>query len=386
MSAPPTDSHATHKPLRIFYAASVGAIAGFPFLAPILVDAGLEKAHTALLFLVFPLCKLIVAPAVAMLVDRIGHARHTLSLCALAAMLSTILIASSSEVAWLCAGVCLLAIANTPIFPLGDAMTVRVLGSQAKDYGSIRAWGSGTLVLLVLLVGWLSDTAGRMLLLPTIVGFAATAIASQRLPQTDRAAGPKHRPSPLLLLREPTTLLLVAIAVVHGATFTTYDKLFTMHVDLRGHAGWVAGAGIALGIATETVILWKARYFLERWGAPWTLLSGIAIGIVRWWITAHTTSAFWLAAVQCLHGGSFGLFWIAGIHLFNARAPDTLKSTSQALFQGATLGAGQLAGMLLSALLIPIGDTPLVFTALVFADIFAALMCLPLVLQARKRQ
>ena len=148
----------------------------------------------------------------------------------------------------------------------------------------------------------------------------------------------------------------------------------------------MAGAGIALGIATETIILWRARYFLERWGAPYTLFAGIAIGTLRWWITAHTTSAFWLATVQCLHGGSFGLFWIAGIQLFNARAPDELKSTTQALFQGATLGAGQLTGMLLSALLIPIGDTPLVFTALVFADVLAALLCLPLILRARSGQ
>jgi len=386
MAAPPPDTHLQRRPLRLFYAASVGAIAGFPFLAPILVEAGLAKAHTALLFLVFPLCKLFVAPAVAMLVDRTGHARSVLAACAIGAMLSTLLIAYSTDVVWLCAGVGLLAMANTPIFPLGDAITVRALGAKAKDYGSIRAWGSGTLVLLVLFVGWLSDTPGKILLLPTILGFAATALASQALPGTARPRVAERRPSPLLLLREPTTLLLVAIAIVHGATFTTYDKLFTMHVDLRGHAGWVAGAGIALGIATETVILWKARYFLERWGAPWTLLVGVAIGVVRWWITAHTTSAFWLATVQCLHGGSFGLFWIAGIHLFNARAPDELKSTAQALFQGATLGAGQLTGMLLSALLIPIGDTPLVFTALVFADVLAALMCLPLVVRDRAKR
>ena len=174
---------------------------------------------------------------------------------------------------------------------------------------------------------------------------------------------------------------MVAIAIVHGATFTTYDKLFAMHVDYQGHEGTIAGAGIALGIATETIVLWKAKYFLERWGASWTLLVGVGIGTLRWWITANTTSALWLAGIQCLHGASFGLFWIAGIYLFNHKAPRELKSTSQALFQGATLGAGQLCGMLLSALLIPIGDTPLVFTALMYADGLAAIMCLPLVMR-----
>ena len=188
---PDTTKHA----LMGFYAACVGAIAGLPFLAPILVDAGVSKSQVALLFLTFPVCKLVVAPAIGALSDRVGRTTHLLALSALLAFLGVLLIMVSPMIGLLIAGLVLLALGETSLFPLGDALTLKLLGRESREYGRIRAVGSATLICLVLLVGWLSQTTeGRLLLLPSVVGFAVTAGVSQagagraRCPSVRRSA------------------------------------------------------------------------------------------------------------------------------------------------------------------------------------------------------
>ena len=277
-----------------------------------------------------------------------------------------------------CLVVVLLALGETSLFPLGDALTLKLLGRESREYGRIRAVGSATLICLVLLVGWLSQTTeGRLLLLPSVVGFAVTAGVSLRLPSPQDHASAEAPPSGSIrqVLRAPGIPLLLVIAILHGMTFTTYDKLFTLHVVGQGHDLWLGSAGFAMGIAAETIILWFGRPILHRWGLERTLTMGVAVGIVRWGLTAWTHDPTLLVVTQALHGGSFGLYWIAGVALFTERAPTHLGSTAQAVFQGATLGAGQLLGMAGAAVMLPIGDTPLVFYALAGVSAGTTLLC-----------
>jgi PPP family 3-phenylpropionic acid transporter len=370
---PDTTKHA----LMGFYAACVGAIAGLPFLAPILVDAGVSKSQVALLFLTFPVCKLLVSPAIGSLSDRVGRTTHLLALSALLAFLGVLLIMVSPVFSLLIVGLVLLALGETSLFPLGDALTLQLLGKESREYGRIRAVGSATLICLVLLVGWLSQTEGRLLLLPSVVGFAVTAGVSLRLPTPQVRATPQAHTKRSIrqVLRAPGIPLLVVIAILHGMTFTTYDKLFTLHVVGQGHDLWLGSAGFATGIAAETIILWFGRPILHRWGLERTLTVGVAVGVLRWTVTGWTHDPTLLVITQALHGGSFGLYWIAGVALFTERAPGHLGSTAQAVFQGATLGAGQLLAMAGAAVLLPIGDTPLVFYALAGVSAGTTLLC-----------
>lgn len=371
---PDTTKHA----LMGFYAACVGAIAGLPFLAPILVDAGVSKTQVALLFLTFPVCKLLIAPSIGSLSDRVGRTTHLLAVSALLAFLGVLLIMVSPLISVLIVGLVLLALGETSLFPLGDALTLKLLGKESREYGRIRAVGSATLICLVLLVGWLSQTTeGRFLLLPSVVGFAVTALVSLRLPKPPENTAPQAHTHHSIrqVLRAPGIPLLVVIAILHGMTFTTYDKLFTLHVVGQGHDLWLGSAGFATGIAAETIILWFARPILQRWGLERTLTLGVAVGIIRWTLTAWSHDPTLLVVTQALHGGSFGLYWIAGVALFTERAPHHLGSTAQAVFQGATLGAGQLLAMAGAAVLLPIGDTPLVFYALTGVSVCTTVLC-----------
>lgn len=368
----------TRHALMLFYACCVGAVAGLPFLGPILVEAGFSKREAALLFLIFPVCKLIVAPIIGALSDHIGKTAQLLAVSALIASIGTLVLMVSPFTGLLIVGLTLLALGETSMFPLGDALTLRLLGSEKHEYGRVRSVGSATLIVLVLIVGWLGGQEnGRILLLPTVIGFAITALISLRLPVPPLLTAPDQetRGSMLQVWRSPGIPMLVLIAILHGMTFTTYDKLFTLHVVHKGFPLWVGGAGFATGIAGETVVLWFGRAILERWGIRTTLILGVAVGIVRWTLTAWTTDAWVLVATQALHGGSFALYWIAGLMLFTERSPAHLGSTAQAFFQGATLGAGQLLAMGAAAFLLPIGDTPLVFYTLGGVSLGTTLLC-----------
>ncbi len=371
---PETTRHA----LMWFYACCVGAVCGLPFLGPILVEAGFSKREAALLFLIFPVCKLVVAPIIGALSDKIGKTAQLLADSALLASVGTLALMVSPMAGLLIVGLTLLALGETSLFPLGDALTLRLLGDEKHEYGRIRSIGSATLIVLVLIVGWLGGQEnGRILLLPTVIGFAITALISLRLPTPPLLTSPQATPDGAMLQvwRSPGIPMLVLIAILHGMTFTSYDKFFTLHVEYKGLPLWVGGAGFATGIAGETVVLWFGRAILQHLGIRKTLILGVAVGVARWTLTAWTDDALVLVATQVLHGGSFALYWIAGLMLFTERAPAHLGSTAQAIFQGATLGVGQLLAMGSAAILLPIGDTPLVFYTLGGISLGTTLLC-----------
>jgi len=74
------------------------------------------------------------------------------------------------------------------------------------------------------------------------------------------------------------------------------------------------------------------------------LCVAFAATVLRWALVSWVGSAFWMVALQALHGLTFGLFWITGISLLNEIVPASVRATGQALYLAAMLGLGSLIG------------------------------------------
>ncbi|MEQ1503623.1 MAG: MFS transporter, partial [Myxococcota bacterium] len=109
------------------------------------------------------------------------------------------------------------------------------------------------------------------------------------------------------------------------------------------------------------VVLANSERLLARFGAVPLFAAAVAVGVPRFAITAVTTDPVLLVATQALHGINFGAFWLGGTTVFAERAPDSLRSTTQALLPAAAFGAGPVIGLGLATALLARFDTGMVF-------------------------
>jgi MFS transporter, PPP family, 3-phenylpropionic acid transporter len=82
---------------------------------------------------------------------------------------------------------------------------------------------------------------------------------------------------------------------------------------------------------------------VNRLGTNGAATLAAAAGVLRWCVSASTTSTVLLAMVQPLHGLTFALLHLACMRLIGFVVPTRLAATAQALY---ALGAGLVTAVL----------------------------------------
>lgn len=362
--------------LAAWYTAAVGTISMVPYLAVILSDTGLSDRAVAATMALLPVGALLGGPLWALYADRTGSPRRVLQVSAAFTALATTLLLGTEQAAWVALALLLYALARAPIFALGDAIVLRVLPGGRSTYGRFRLWGSATYLLLAGLNGWARGTWPRAPLWVTWAFVLATVAAASGLPSPRLPPRPPLRDALKALGARPALLPLLAACTLHGMGLSTYDSLYSLHIDHLGLASWVVGAAVAIGVAAEVTFMALAPRLLG-WLSPWTLLViGLASSIPRWWWTGSAHGAAVQIAVQSLHGLGFGAFWIAGVTLVAEEAPDGLEASTQALFPAAVFGIGSLLSMGTAALALETIGTGTLFHGMSTVSVVATLLAL----------
>ncbi len=339
----------TYARLVLWYVTAVASISAIPYLAVVLADAGVQDRTIATVLLLLPLGQIFGAPFWGWVADRTGAHQLVFRTATIFAAVAGVGLMVAEDPVSLAACVLLMAVSRAPVFPIADATTVSILGQDRRDYGRIRAAGSVAFLVAIQSAGIARDTWPRA---PLWIGgslLVLTAVVSWSFP---KVRTPPRRPTTAELgkmLAHPVLLPLMGICVLHGMTITAYDSLFSLHVESLGLDSWVTGAGIALGVLVEVVVLMSGRYLLDRLGPLPLLLIAVAVGVPRWLITGATTDPYILIATQALHGIHFGAFWISGVALFSEQAPKNLVASAQSLLPASTFGVGYFASMALAA-------------------------------------
>jgi predicted MFS family arabinose efflux permease len=334
--------------LGAWYAACTGAVALAPWLVVLLTDAGWNEAQASALLAVIPAGRLLAIPMWAALADRSGPER------VLRGALSVALVASVALVCvrdpWLTfLAILVWALSRAPAFPIVDATTVSLVG---RRYGQVRAVGS----LAFLVVAGLSGPSRAWWApLPVLVSTAlslVTLLLSFGLPMLVRASAPPRLTEFVGLGRHPVLVPLMLVAVLHGATMSSYDHLFALHVEHLALGPAVTGAALAVGVGVEIGVLATGKRWLAQVGPRVLLALAVASGVPRFLLTAWVTDPLALVLTQSLHGLHFGAFWLAATAVFAEQAPPTLRHTTQSLLPTALFGGGPLLGLSLGAVVL----------------------------------
>ncbi|MGB8719332.1 MAG: MFS transporter [Desulfobacterales bacterium] len=231
-----------------------------------------------------------------------------------------------------------------PLIPFLETFTMEILGARKQAYGKIRAWGSISFILTVLVLGKIVDLFSiRVILYLILAGAFLQALVSLLMPAPSRRKQltPTFRPG-LAARKEALVFFLSAflMLVSHG----TYYGFFSIHLAELGFGGTFIGAAWALASSAEIIMMIRSDVLFKRFSLEKVLLFSFAVAILRWLLLAAVRSPWPILATQLLHAVTYGSFHMASILFIDRLAPDNAKTLGQALNNAVTYGLGMMVG------------------------------------------
>ena len=310
--------------LSCFFAAGAVLTAYLPLW---LSDRGIDAALIGSILGGASLARVVAVPLWGWAADRLGHHRASLFAAALAAASCAALMPAAPGVWSIAALIVLGGIAASALAPLCDAVTLAFAAVGRLDYGRTRAWGSVAYMVATAGAGAMLGRFGTMIVPWMLtIGYSAAALLTTALPRPPaNEAGPRWRT--VVPLGRAFRAALIATALTQGS-HGAYYAFASLHWRAAGVSDALIGLLIAEGIVAEIALfVWGRR--LVEWLGP-ARLTGIAASacLLRWTLTAVTSSVPLLATIQLLHAGSF-----ACQHLSNMLVLRTIPAPRAALAQ-----------------------------------------------------
>ena len=333
--------------LRAHYFFSYGALGAlFPFLPLLLADRGLSPAQISWVMVLLPATALVMPPVWGSLADAFSARVQLLRVASLACAASTLLLLPAWGL-WgnlLATGV--LCLFRAPLASLADAATYAALGGRGEAFARVRVWGSVGFAVFVQLLGSAGASTHPWLLVGlTSVIYLLAGLSTLPLPgrPTARQRGVLGQ-APALLAR-PGFLVFLAANTCYYVGHSAYDAFFSLHARALGFDAPFIGTAWSVGVVVEIGVMLAAPALLVRVRAVHLLALCAAVAVARWSLLSVVTGAAPLLAIQTLHGVTFGLWYLAMVRFNQARAPERLRTSFQAVTLS-TMGLGMVLGYL----------------------------------------
>lgn len=331
--------------LALLYAALFAVIGvSLPFLPLWLQTQGVSAAEIGVIIGVPVLVRVVAAPLVTEIADRLGRPVATMRVAALLTLGSYGLLALAQGFWALLAAACLAAAASAAVIPLCDSLAVASLGARYRSFGPVRLWGSVAFVVGSALAGVAVDVYGGggvlgLLVLLQGVGVAASLVCIDDARREEKA---RALPPPSRLLFTAPLLLPIGAAALIQASHAAYYALGTVHWRMLGFEGPVIALLWSVGVVAE-ILLFLGSTWLPAPVQPRHLMAaGAAAAILRWGAMACDPSLGPLLALQALHAFSFAATYLGMMRAITAAGRAGLAARIQglsAMMQGLAMAA-----------------------------------------------
>jgi len=231
-----------------------------------------------------------------------------------------------------------------PIISFLEAVTMDVLGAAKKSYGSIRAWGSISFIVMVLVLGKIIDVYSVDIILVLILaGSMMLAAISVGIPAIQAPKKNLLVPGAGSLLAKPVMVFLFCaflMLVSHGA----YYGFFSIHLANMGYGSTFIGITWALASTAEILVMIKSDKIFSRFSLENVLFFSFMVAAARWMILFFAQTATLILLSQILHAVTYGTFHMASILYIDRLAPEKAKTLGQAVNNALTYGLGLMVG------------------------------------------
>ena len=231
-----------------------------------------------------------------------------------------------------------------PIISFLEAVTMDVLGSEKKSYGQIRAWGSISFIVMVLVLGKAIDLYSVDIILVLILaGSLMLAVISVGIPAIQAPKKDLLTPVAGSLLEKRVIVFLFCaflMLVSHGA----YYGFFSIHLANMGYGSTFIGITWALASTAEILVMIKSDKIFNRFSLENVLFYSFLVAAIRWMILFFAQSATLILLSQILHAVTYGTFHMASILYIDRLTPEKAKTLGQAVNNALTYGLGLMVG------------------------------------------
>jgi len=248
-----------------------------------------------------------------------------------------------------------------PIISFLEAFTMDLLGREKKSYGRIRAWGSISFIMIVLVLGKIIDLYSvEIIVVLVLAGSLMLSTISTRIPDIQIAQKKRLTPGARSLIdRRALVFLFCAflMLVSHGA----YYGFFSIHLENLGYGTTFIGLTWALASAAEILVIIRSDRIFKRFSLEAVLIFSFMVAALRWFILFFAQSTPAILLSQVLHAVTYGTFHMASILYIDRLAPDKAKTLGQAVNNAVTYGLGLMVGFFFSGYLYEITGSFVLF-------------------------
>ncbi|RKN75991.1 MFS transporter [Paenibacillus ginsengarvi] len=360
-------TYAPHVYYFFFFAA---AASYSPFLGFWFREAGLTNQQIGFLYAVGPLVALFVQPVWGLLCDKHGIEKAVLLLCSLLTPAIAFGYSTGGGFALYAATAVALAIFNSPMVPLADAIAIAHAEKHRQTYGAARVWGSIGFALIVSPIGMLYTHIGIQYMFTFYMAFMVVVFAITFVLKKGRVRkSASLRDVGKLLQNKPFAyfLLLVLLVACGNQSFSVFFSVYlgTTGGNVSEKIGWLT----AVSALSELPFFVFATRLSERFGYRNMLALGAFAAALRLVIISFDPPMAVLLPSQMLQGITYALFYAAGVQCANDLCPEGWKTTAQTLFSMVYISMAVLIASNFGGWLIDQTGFPLMFR-------LAALLCL----------
>jgi PPP family 3-phenylpropionic acid transporter len=332
--------------LYFFFFFGVGAFA--MFLNVYYRSIGLSGTQIGVISMLGPAVGIFSATFWGMLRDRSGKMRLLFSLTILGCLIWVIIFSQVQFFLWLIPVVALFNFFYTPILPLIDSNTLRLLGARGQRYGRYRVWGTVSFTIASLVFGIVYERYGlhTMFQVYPLVLLAMLWVGSGLANQPVREQSHVGH-SVREMVRQPEWLVFAAGIFFLGVGANGAIAFVSVKIMAMGGSESLVGLSWTTVAILEIPLMFYSEPLLRRFGAL-KLLTVAFIGyIIRITLYGIMPVPGWAPFVNFLHGISFVPLTLGTVAYVNEMAPDHLKSTSQGLL-ASVLNFSNLSGVLIA--------------------------------------
>jgi PPP family 3-phenylpropionic acid transporter len=316
--------------LALFYGTLFGLGGTYlPFFPVWLQAVGIDAFWIGIIVAVPSVARFTILPFVTGFAERRQALREAMILTAVLTTVGFLVLGTLRQPVAVLIAFVFTASAWTPMIPLTDGYALKGVARYGLNYGPLRLWGSAAFVAGALGCGVLAEQIPGERLIWVIVATAGLgAVVSFRLRPLDAPTA-----VPLSLVRARALLkntgfwaIIIASALIQGshAAYYAFSSIAWQGAGLSGTT--IAGLW-ALGVIAEIVVFALSPRFILQ--PTLLVVLGALSAVLRWLITAQDPPLALLAAVQLLHGLSFGLTQLGTMGLLVRHVPGHVTASAQ---------------------------------------------------------
>ena len=176
------------------------------------------------------------------------------------------------------------AIFYAPLISFLEAFTMDLLGTEKKGYGRVRAWGSISFIVVVLVLGKIIDLyTVEIIVVLILAGSLMLATISTRIPDIQITKKKQLTPEAKSLAQRRVIVFLFC-AFLMLVSHAAYYGFFSIHLANLGYGSTFIGFAWALASTAEILVMIRSDQLFKRFSLEAVLIFSFMVAALRWFI------------------------------------------------------------------------------------------------------